>query len=110
MTTATGGGWDDTVIVAEADFVGSALLVAVTEYVPAVAGAVYSPEEETVPDVADQLTDVLLVPVRVAVNCCVALTWIAATGGLMETATGAVTVTVADAVFVVSATLRAVTV
>jgi hypothetical protein len=36
-----------------------------------VEGAVNNPELETVPAVAVQLTAVLLVPVTVAVNCCV---------------------------------------
>jgi hypothetical protein len=50
----------------------SATLVAITEYVPAVLGAVYSPELDIVPPVADHVTDVLLEPVTVAVNCWVA--------------------------------------
>jgi hypothetical protein len=64
--TATGA---ETVTVADADFVGSATLVALTEYVPAVAGAAYRPDAETVPPVADQVTEVLLEPVTDAVNC-----------------------------------------
>jgi hypothetical protein len=75
-----------------------------------VAGAVYNPEVETVPPVADQVTDVLLEPVTVAVNCCVPPVESEADVGLIVTPTGAVTVIVADAVFVVSATLFAVTV
>lgn len=39
---------------------------------PAVLGAVYRPEAETVPPVADQVTAVLLEPVTLAVNCWVA--------------------------------------
>jgi hypothetical protein len=53
------------------------------------------------------------VPLIVAVNCCVALVRIEAEVGVIETATGGgavVTVTDADAFFVVSATLVAVTV
>jgi hypothetical protein len=99
-----------TVTVADADFELSATLVAVTVYVPALPGAVYRPEIEIVPAVADQVTAVLLLPVTVAVNCCVALVMSAADVGLIDTATGAVTVTVADADLVVSATLFAVTV
>jgi len=62
--------------------------------------------------VADQVTAVLLLPVTVAVNCCVAPVWSEADVGPMLTATtggGAVTVTVAEADFVLSATLMAVT-
>lgn len=52
-------------------------------------------------------------PVTVAVNCCVFPVCIATRVGLIDTATGggaAVTVTVADADFVLSATLVAFTV
>jgi hypothetical protein len=48
-----------TEIVADADFVGSATLVAFTVAVPAFAGAVKSPLAEMVPPVADQVTDLL---------------------------------------------------
>ena len=58
---------------------------------------------------ADHVTAVLLVPVTVAVNCCVAPVSNDAAVGLMLTPTSA-TVTVADADFVGSATLVAVTV
>jgi len=64
---------------------------------------------ETVPPVADQVTAVLLLPVTVAVNCCVAPVISEAVVGEMATET-AVTVTVAEADLVVSATLVAVTV
>lgn len=57
-----------TVTVADADFVGSAALVALTVYVPAVAGAVYKPELVTVPPVALQVTAVFVVPTTLAVN------------------------------------------
>ena len=66
---------------------------------------------DTVPPLADQVTAVLVVPVTVAVNCCVAPVCMDAEVGLMLTTTGgggAVTVTVADADFVVSAALVAV--
>jgi hypothetical protein len=66
-TTTTGGAV--TVTVADADFVASATLVAVTVYVPADEGAVYSPLEDTLPPEADQVTAVLLVPETFAVNC-----------------------------------------
>jgi hypothetical protein len=102
-----------TVTVAEADLVVSATLVAVTVYVPAVPGAVYRPLVLTVPPVADQVTAVFVLPVTVAVNCCVEPVCMEADVGLMLTATGGgavVTVTVADENLVVSATLVALTV
>ena len=58
------------------------------------------------PPVADQVTAVLVVPVTVAVNCCVPLVSIAADVGEMLTATTvALTVMVAEADLVLSATL-----
>jgi hypothetical protein len=80
--------------------------------VPAVEGAVYRPAPEILPPVADQLTAVFLVPPTVAVNCCVPPVESEAALGETETVTvaGAVTVTVAEADFVLSATLVAVTV
>ena len=64
----------------------------------------------TVPPVVDQVTAVLLVPVTLAVNCCVAPLISEAEPGEIETATtdAAVTVTVAEADLVVSAWLVAV--
>jgi len=99
-----------TVTVADADFVVSATLVAFTVKDPALPGAVKSPELDTVPPVAVQVTAVLLVPVTVAVNCCVAPVRIEVEVGLMETETegAAVTVMVAEADFVLSAALVAV--
>jgi|KBSMisStandDraft_5_1062788.scaffolds.fasta_scaffold1488991_1 hypothetical protein len=102
-----------TVMVAEADFVASALLVAVTVAVPAVAAAVYAPLVVIVPADAFQLTDLsLTVPATVAVNCCLPLVKIEAVVGemLTEFTTGAETVTLDDADFVLSALLVAVTV
>jgi hypothetical protein len=103
-----------TVTAAEADLVGSATLVAVTVNAPAELGAVYSPEVLTVPPVADQVTEVFELPVTVTENCKVALVSKAADVGLMVTDTtgggAVVTVTDAEADFVVSATLVAVTV
>ena len=64
---------------------------------------------ETVPPAAVQVTAVLLLPVTVAVNCCVAPVISDAVVGEMETET-AVTVTIAAADLVVSATLVALTV
>jgi len=88
MLTLTGaGGPDDpavTVTDAEAFFVVSATLVAVTVYVPAVLGAVYNPELDTVPLLADHVTDMFEVPVIEALNCCVALVFRDALVGLTE--------------------------
>ena len=64
---------------------------------------------EIVPPVADQVTAVLLLPVTVAVNCCVPPVCSEAEVGVMLIDTR-VTVTVAEADFVVSAKLVAVTV
>src|ERR1700739_201487 len=101
-----------TVTVAAADFVTSAALIAVTIKVPAVAGAVYRPLDEMLPPLADQVTLVMLEPVTVAMNCCVPPSFKDADTGETETAiTGALlTVTVADADWLVSAALVAVTV
>jgi hypothetical protein len=78
--------------------------------VPAVLGAVYKPELLIVPEVADQVTAVFVVPVTVAVNCCVPPVVSDAEVGEMETATAVLTVTVAEADLVLSAALVAVTV
>jgi hypothetical protein len=78
-----------------------------------VAGAVYRPFEEMLPPEADQVTAVFVVPVTVAVNCCVVPDWIDGDLGLMPTAIAGVpaeTVTAAEADLVESATLVAVTV
>ena len=63
-----------------------------------------------VPPVADQVTAVFVVPVTVAVNSWVAPGWSEAVVGPTVIAIGTVTFTVADADFVASATLVAVTV
>ncbi len=105
--TATG---TVTVTVAEADLELSATLVALTVYVPGVPGAVYKPVLLTAPPVADHVTDVLAEPVTVAVNCWVLPVRMEPEVGVIVTTTGAVTVTLADADFVGSATLVAVTV
>jgi hypothetical protein len=100
-----------TVIVADADLVGSAALVAVTFAVPADVDAVKRPLAVIEPPVADQVTDLLAtVPCTVAVNCCVAPVKTEGAAGIMETelTTGAATVMVAVADLVVSATLVAV--
>ena len=101
----------------------SATLVAVTVCVPVVGGAVYKPLVLTVPTVAlppftpstDQVTPVLLVPVTVAVNCCVPLmATIAVAGENVTVMTGGtitgLTVTAALALLVGSAFDTAVTV
>lgn len=98
---------------ADADFVLSALLVAVMVVVSADGPAVKRPAGEIAPLDADQVTDLsVTVPCTLAVNCCVArarmLTVLGATE--IEVTVGALTVTVAEAVFVLSATLVAVTV
>lgn len=77
---------------------------------PVVLGAVYSPDDEIVPPVADQVTPVLLLPLTLAENCCVFPSSKEIAEGLTEIEiTGAVTVTVAVADFVLSAELVAVT-
>lgn len=76
-----------TVTVAKADLLLSATLTARTVKVPAVSGALYMPLPEMVPPVDDQVTAVSLVPVTVAVNCCVLPVWSEAELGLMLTET-----------------------
>jgi hypothetical protein len=68
-----GGSTGDSVTVTEdsAYVFVFATLVARTEYVPAVPGAVYTPSEVISPPVAVQVTEVLLAPVTVAVKRCV---------------------------------------
>jgi hypothetical protein len=63
-----------TVTVADAVFVGSAMLVAVTvtTVFELTWGAVKRPEDEMLPSDADQVTTVFDVPVIAAVNCCCA--------------------------------------
>jgi hypothetical protein len=100
-----------TVMVAVADFVASATLVAVTVTVPAEVGAVSTPVAEIVPALVFHVTDLLAtVPCTVALNCCVAPMRMEADAGDRETefTTGAATVMVAAADFVASATLVAV--
>jgi hypothetical protein len=93
----------------------SATLVATTWYIPSVAGAVYLPEESTLPPRAPSCTDHVtavgcpaVVPLTVAVNMKLALGAIARLGGKIDTATiGTATITVALSIFEVSATLVA---
>ena len=61
-----------TVTLADALALGSAITTAVTTTVveTCTCGAVNNPELEMVPAVADQATDVWLVPLTAAVNCC----------------------------------------
>src|SRR6202007_2968145 len=109
IDTATAGAL--TVTVADAALVGSAMLVAFTVKVPAADGAVYMPPREMLPPVADQVTVVVLLPLTLAVNCCVPPVSIEAEIGEMLTeTTGALTATVAEADLVESARLVAVTV
>ena len=71
----------------------------------------YSPLEEILPPVADQVTAVLLEPVTLAVNCCVPpVSSEAEVGEIVTETVGAVTVTDAEADLVLSAALVAVTV
>jgi len=79
-----------TVTVALPDLVGSATLVAVTVTVCEVVtvdGAVYSPAVLRVPTAGlnDQFTAVFVVPVTVAVNCCVCEAVRSAVAGETET-------------------------
>jgi hypothetical protein len=61
-----------TVITAVAVFAVLATLVAVTVSLPVALGAVYTPDELIVPRVAFHVTDLfVVVPVTLAVNCCV---------------------------------------
>lgn len=98
---------------ADADFDLSALLVAVTVVVRMDAPAVKSPAGEIAPEDADHVTDLsVTVPCTLAVNCCVAKVRMLTVDGEteIEVTVGALTVTVAEADFVLSATLVAVTV
>lgn len=102
-----------TVIFADADFVLSALLVAVTVAVPGDGPAVKSPAEVIDPEDADHVTDLsVTLPCTVAVSRSVAAVRIDPVAGVTvtELTVGALTVIVAEAVFVGSATLVAVTV
>src|ERR1700747_1429462 len=90
------------VTIADADLVGSATLVAVTENVVVLVtmGAVKRPLVEIVPPLAVHFTAVLVLPVTLSVNCLVAPELTVAVVGEMVTATdccGALTVTVFDA-------------
>ncbi len=84
-----------TVTVAEADFVVSATEVATTvTIVEAVTvGALKSPVLEIVPAEADQVTEVFVLPVTVAVNCWVPPEGTVAEVGERETAITLLTVT-----------------
>jgi hypothetical protein len=87
IVTATTGGAAVTVTLAEADWLGSATLLAVTVSFPAALGAVYKPLESMLPSFASHVTEVLLVPVTVAVNCCFPLVCKLADVGLIVTDT-----------------------
>ena len=97
-----------TVTAAEADFVLSATLVAVTVTLPAEAGAVRRPAAVIVPADVDQVTALFeTVPETDAVNCCWPPVEMLAVVGETETevTVAAAMVTVAEAVFVGSAKL-----
>lgn len=82
------------------------------------AGAVYRPEELTVPQAApehpdpltDQFTAVFVLPLTIELNCCCAPTANSTVVGEMVTTTGVTMLTWAEADFVVSACEVAVTV
>jgi hypothetical protein len=86
IDTATPGALAVTVTAALADFVGSAMLVAVMVKVPAVLPAVYAPLE-IVPPLADHVTPVLDNPVTLAVNSCAPPVASVTDTGLTEIAT-----------------------
>src|SRR5215471_860227 len=100
------------VTLAVAFLVLSAAEVAVTAKLPAVDPAVNKPAALMVPPVALQFTEVLDVPVTVAVNCCVAPGCSVALAGdtATEIVAGAWIVTLAEADLVLSAAEVAVTV
>jgi hypothetical protein len=103
-----------TVMVALADWAGLAELVAVTVYVPGVAGAVYVievPVPVMVPPVVLQVTAVFDAPVTLAVKLSVApVAKLAVVGVSPTVTTGCDTVIVVLAFFVASAELVAVNV
>jgi len=82
-----GGAVVVTVTVAWSNLVVSAWLVAVTVNVPAALGAVYMPDEEMAPPVADQVTVVFVALLTVAVNCCCPPTCRGTLWGVMATET-----------------------
>ena len=94
LTTTPTTGAAATVTVADAFFVASATLVAVTVYVPEFAGAVYVtefPDTAIVPPVTAQVTAVLLALVTVAVKLPLALAAREAVLGVTEIPTAGVT-------------------
>jgi Na+-transporting NADH:ubiquinone oxidoreductase subunit NqrD len=109
-----------TVIVADPALLGSATLVAVTIEVPAVVGALYTPDAEMLPlDERHVTARFVVVPLTDAVNVSVPPAVVDALAGVIATeftpdpvgtVVGAFTVTTADADLLGSATLVAVTV
>jgi hypothetical protein len=101
-------------MVALADLVLSAWLVATAMSVSRACGAVYSPDSVIVPVpfVTDQVTAVSLEPETVAANCCCPFWAMESEAGeiLTEIVCAADTLTIAEADFVVSAPLTAITV
>jgi hypothetical protein len=113
MELTTGGAGALTVMMAVADLVVSATLVAVIVAVPEVAAAVKSPDALIVPDEVFHVTDLLAaLPCTAAVSCSVAAVFTEPLAGETETedtaGAAAEMVTVAEADFVGSATLVAV--
>ena len=108
-----------TVTPADADLLGSETLVALTATATfgTVLGAVYRPVLETVPVLEPppatpftaHLTELSAAPTTVAVNCWDCPTPTVDVGGVIETETGGVTVTAADADLLGSETLVALT-
>ena len=105
---------------ADADLLGSDTLAAVIVTVAgdgAVAGTVYSPVEEIVPQVAPlqpvpdsvQVTAVFDVPVTEAANCCVVPTVVDTLAGVTATTITGTIIRFADADLVGSTTLVAIT-
>ncbi len=107
-------GFTVTVAYAFASSRAALFAVTVTDVVAETAGAVSRPVLEIDPAVVDQTTEVLLVPLTLAVNCCVPAEMRVALVGFKLTAIlvvgGGFTVTVAVALAYVDAVLVAVTV
>jgi hypothetical protein len=88
MVTTTGsGGGAVTITLAEAESAGFTTLVAVTAQEVVIAGAVYKPLELMLPQDADQVTEVFVLPVTVEANCSVASASMESDSGLIATTT-----------------------
>jgi hypothetical protein len=113
LTIGAGGAAAVTITLTAADFVASALLVAVIVAVPALAGAIYAPAEVMLPLDAAHVTDLfVVVPCTVAMKVSFPFVVVDAEAGEIVTvltigaATVTITLTAAD--FVASALLVAV--